>query len=188
MTVNGSGYLFVYLGTSKSGRKIIAGNAAEKFGLNKIVKYASRDRKAGDEDGSTQHFMSKEEFQDAQAAGKFIAVTKNDDGDLFGVTREQIENAIADGQSAYLTIPNPMDDLLETFNGRVIRIFTYTTREDFIRLLKDAGETEEKIAKKLEFYDRKLELLPTCDHAFQNDNLDETLVASNAAVGGYVAR
>jgi guanylate kinase len=187
MTTTEPGYLFVYLGTSKSGRVEIAKTAAEKFGLNKVVKYASRGRKPGDVDGVSQHFMTPEEFQEAQATGKFVAVTKNDKGDLYGVTREQIDTAIANGQSAYLTIPNPMDDLLSAYEGRIVRLFTYTSREEYEALLASSGESQQSIEEKLAFYDRKMGVSSSCDHVFRNDNIENTVGQVSQTLGRYIA-
>jgi len=180
------GYLFVYLGTSKSGRVDVAKKVGEKLGLTKIVKYATRGHKPGDVAGVSQHFISEQEFHERRAAGDFLDVTQNDKGDFYGVTRDQIDTALADGRSAYLTIPNPMDALPSIYKGRMVRIFVFSSRDEYQDLLTQTGSSEQEVSQKLAHYDKKMQFKDGCDLIFENDNLEATISRAEAALAAYI--
>jgi guanylate kinase len=180
------GFLFAYIGTSKSSRKDIAHTVARDLGLQKIVKYSSRTPRIGEVEGLDQHFISQDELVRLTQIGIITDIIKNDRGECFGISRKEVDAAIADGRSAYVTIPDPAPDLVKVYGDRLVRIFTYTGRETYRKRLLRDGESTCVIETKLALYDRKFAFSSECEHVVRNDQTLETILQVKEIVSSYL--
>ncbi|SEQ11115.1 guanylate kinase [Devosia sp. YR412] len=180
------GRLFAYIGTSKSSRKDIAHTVARDLGLQKIVKYSSRRPRVGEVEGLDQHFVSPGELERLHQAGILTDIMMNDRGESFGVSRLEVEAAIADERSAYITIPDPTPGLVALFGDRVVRIFTYTDRDAYRHKLASAGATAAELEQRLAIYDRKFTFAKDCEHVVRNDLTLDTILQVRNIVAAYL--
>lgn len=184
MTEN-TGRLFVYFGTPKSNRKVLARTVQTATGMKNIVKYTTRARKEGDVDGVDNHFISEEQFDKMLADGQFIDTTVNSDGRRFGVARADVDAIIRSGDTAFMTTPNPIDGIQGAYPDNVTRIFVFTNRDVYQKLLENMGEDASQIAVKLKYYDEKAAYGRTCEYALLNENIGSAFPVMMALARQY---
>jgi len=181
-----TGFLFIWVGTSKSARKDIAHRVALQFNLPKVVKYTSRSPRIGEIQGIDQHYLSSEKFAAMADQGAFVDVVSNDRGERFGMTIEDVHAAIGAGRSAYMTSPDALPNLTAALGPAAVTIFTLTDKARLRARLLELGETEKQIVERMRHYDAKISQSTQYRHVLRNDSTFDAVDEAIKIVRGYL--
>jgi len=184
--VEKTGFLFIWVGTSKSARKDIAHRVALQFNLPKVVKYTSRSPRIGEIQGIDQHYLSSEKFAAMADQGAFVDVVSNDRGERFGVALKDVQAAIGAGRSAYITSPDALPNLTTALGDAAVTVFTLTDKARLRDRLLELGETEGQIVERMKHYDAKIAKSAQYRHVLRNDSTFEAVDEAVSIVRGYL--
>lgn len=171
MAVNGKGRLFVYLGTPKSNRKLLARIIQTATRMPEIVKYTTRSRRDGEIHGVDNHFLSDVEFDAMEAAGDFVDVSVNFDGKRFGTPGLDVQRLLDYGSTAFMTTSAPLPRLQAAFPEAVLRIFVFSGRDWYRKQWEARGYGRLAIIEKLKEYDRRVAYRDQCEHAIPGEDI-----------------
>lgn len=83
--------LFLISGPSGAGEDSIIKGLKEKMSIEVVVTTTTREMRKGEAQGSPYYFISKEDFEKNIELGNFYEWTEEDNSNLYGVTKEEIE-------------------------------------------------------------------------------------------------
>ncbi|MBE9175238.1 guanylate kinase [Synechocystis salina LEGE 06155] len=140
------------------------------------ISATTRSPRAGEEDGQSYYFLSKEEFQTWIGEEKLLEWAEYA-GNYYGTPRQPVEAQIAQGKTVLLEI--------EVLGARQIKQTFPSARRIFIlppsvevleeRLRGRGSDSETAIAKRLAQAQQELQAATEFDHQLVNDDLDRAL-------------
>ncbi|MBE9197143.1 guanylate kinase [Synechocystis sp. LEGE 06083] len=140
------------------------------------ISATTRSPRAGEEDGQSYYFLSKEEFQTWIGEEKLLEWAEYA-GNYYGTPRQPVEAQIAQGKTVLLEI--------EVLGARQIKQTFPSARRIFIlppsvevleeRLRGRGSDSETAIAKRLAQAQQELQAAVEFDHQLVNDDLDRAL-------------
>jgi guanylate kinase len=147
--------LFLISGPSGSGKTTIMRRLMD----NEIVSFTTRPPRPGEQNGRDYIFITKEEFTRLSESNGLIEQTEYA-GNYYGITRHEFESKLARGP-AFAIVDAVGKVTLESLYPATVSIFIYADARDAIGNLKDRGESEEFIKKRLstwlkEYQNRKM--------------------------------
>ncbi len=82
-------------GPSGAGEDSIIEGLRKHGNVNRVITTSTREMRPGESDGSPYYFISKEAFEEKIAHGEMIEWAKQYNGNLYGVTRAELERVNA---------------------------------------------------------------------------------------------
>jgi guanylate kinase len=173
--INGKKLIFVFTGPDGSGRKTVAQKAGALCGLQRVSSYTTRPSRLYEKDGLDYHFITTEQFIQADQNKEFIE-TLEMDGIFYGIKSTEIDTMFQKHPYIYLILNRQGSDLIkEIFGDKVVRIMIYADRNKVMSRLLERGDTTEVVYKNLDRFEEELSYLKECDHNVENYDLDETV-------------
>lgn len=86
--------IFLISGPSAAGEDSIFRGLETMFPIEKVVTTTTRSPRPGESQGKPYYFISKEKFFEGVGEGKFYEYAEEDGGNMYGVTREEVERAL----------------------------------------------------------------------------------------------
>jgi len=179
-TKTAPGRLILFSGPSGVGKttilKELHGNC--DIPLLESVSATTRQRRPGETDGVSYHYLTREEFQ---------AHIKNDDfleytevfgrGDLYGTLKKPVEEAIQAGSWIILELDVVGAMKVLKIHPDAITIFVHPgSLEELGRRLRNRGtESEDALTRRLEVADAELEASSNYKHIVYNTSVDQTV-------------
>ena len=178
--------LIVISGPSGVGKDAVI-RALQKRGLDLHVVVTMTDREPRDNevDGYDYIFVSHERFKELIAQGAFLehAVVY---GDLKGVPRDQIRDAMASNKDVIMRVDVQGAETFREICPEAVTIFLIPTSEKewHARLKNRNSESEEALEKRMSKIGYELEQLPNFDYVVVNaqDRLEDTVDAIIAII------
>ena len=167
--------IYVFTGTSGSGRKTVARKVAEGLGWTAVRSCTTRPpRNPANPDGD-YHYMTREQFDLWDSEGKF-AQTADIDGNRYGVPRHELETMLAGGHPVYLVLNRyGAESIVKLFGDRVVRIFIYVDKTTVRERLESKGTPYDVVERYLDHYTEEVTYRSKCEHVFENVNADRTV-------------
>jgi guanylate kinase len=173
--INGKKLIFVFTGPDGSGRKTVAQKVGALCELQRVLSYTTRPSRLYEKDGLDYHFITTEQFTQADQNNEFIE-TLEMDGVFYGIKSDEIDSMFQKHPYVYLILNRQGSNLIkEIFGDKVVRIMIYADRNKVMSRLLERGDTTEVVYKNLERYEDELSYLKECDHNVENYDLDETV-------------
>jgi guanylate kinase len=180
--------IFVFTGPDGSGRKTVADMVGATLGMKKVISYSTRDRRAAETDGQDYHFISLEQFTQAEEQGEFlesVQIHKN----KYGVKNKDVETMFRKNGCIYLILNRDGADILKDLYGdKVIRLFIYADRNTVTERQIERGLSEESIERNLNRYYEDMAYQTDCEHAFENYDLAHTVFDITDTLEQYLQR
>lgn len=157
----GIGKLFVLSGPSGSGKSTVIRKALapQDLPIRLAVSVTTRNPRPGEKDGVDYYFWSKERFDQAVAAGRFLEWA-DVYGNRYGTLRDEVDPYLRHGQSVLLEIDVQGGlQILEQYPDCVsifIRASDQAAYEE--RLRRRRTDSEESLAKRLEAARREFDI------------------------------
>jgi guanylate kinase len=173
--INGKKLIFVFTGPDGSGRKTVAQRVGTSCGLQRVLSYTTRPSRLYEKDGLDYHFITPEQFIEAEQNKEFIE-TLEIEGVSYGIKSKEIDAMFQKHPYVYLILNRRGSQLIkETFGDKVIQIMIYADRNKVMSRLLERGDTTEVIYKNLDRYEQELSYLKECNANVENYDLDETV-------------
>lgn len=166
------GIVFVISGPSGSGKGTVCGELKKRNPDMAIaVSATTRSPRAGEVDGVSYHFITRERFEEMIARGEVLEYTEYN-GNYYGTLRSEAEKIISEGRDLILEIEVEGGKQIKKLLGeRSCGIMLLApTGEELERRLRDRGtETEEVIKGRLARAREELKEAPNYDHIVINE-------------------
>jgi guanylate kinase len=184
--INDKKLIFVFTGPDGSGRKTVAKKVGASFEIQRVLSYTTRPSRLYEKDGVDYHFITAEQFVEAEQNKEFIE-TLQIEGVSYGIKSKEIDIMFNKHQYVYLILNRQGSDLVkEVFGDKVIRIMVYADRNKVMSRLLERGDTTEVIYKSLERYENEMSYLKECDANVENYDLDETVEEVTEILRKYI--
>lgn len=179
-------YLFIFTGTSGSGRKTAAHKALRDSGIIHILSCTDRpprDKERPDED---YRYVSAERFDQLDQNGFFTETVKIDRY-RYGIGKRYLDLALNAGKSVYLILNREGSDTIRRLYGdRAIRIFLYVDKQTVTERLESKGTRFEIMDSYLSHYTDEVTYRKACEHVIENISLERTVSQIKTIVDGYL--
>jgi len=178
------GILFVVSAPSGAGKTSLCRELiATVPGLKQSISFATREIRAGEEDGVDYHFIDTDSFK-TMIAGQEFAEWAEVHGNLYGTALSTIENAAADGVDLLLDIDcQGAAQLRENYRRGV---FIFILPPDYIelekRLRERATDDEDVIRKRLNNARKEIAQADRYDYLVVNDDFQTAKIQLLAIV------
>ncbi|PPR08883.1 MAG: Guanylate kinase [Proteobacteria bacterium] len=145
--------------------------------INFSISATTRPKREGEVDGLNYHFMTKEEFLQKKEEGYFLETTERL-GNYYGTPKQQVEDALANGEDIIFDIDYVgTRELKKQMGEDVISVFLVPPSYEVLkqRLWDRGSETEESFKVRMKQNAEYLKLWEEYDYIFINDTLQDTL-------------
>lgn len=168
-------FIFVFTGPNGVGRRTVAQMAGSTLGISQVISYTTRPPRSSEVDGQDYHFVSFEQFQQAEKNGEFIEVIEID-GNRYGIKEAEVASMLQVHGAVYLIFNRyGADTLKKIYGGKVVRICIYADRNTVLDRQKERGDSPELIARYMSHYEEEMAYKSFCEHAFENGDLAHML-------------
>jgi guanylate kinase len=180
--------VFVFTGPHGAGRKTVAEMSGSTLGMKQVISYTTRPQRPTEVDGQDYHFITAEEFAQAEAQGEFLEVSTINEY-RYGIKSKDIERMFQASGSIYLILNRfGAETLKKLYGDHVIRIFIYADKDTLENRLRESGDSEDIIANYLSHYDEEMAYRDECEHIFENVDLAHTVFDLTKALDNYMGR
>lgn len=149
--------------------------------LELSISATTRPPRPGEEDGSDYHFLSREQFDQAVAAGDFLEWATYS-GNRYGTLRSEVQRRTAGGAAVVLEIEVQGARQVRETMPEAVRIFIEPPTPDELRKRLEGRGTDdpETIEQRLEEAAKELRAKEEFGHRVTNDDIDR---AANELAG-----
>ncbi len=181
--------LFVFTGTSGSGRKTIAHVIGERFNLAHVISCTTRQpRHSVKSVQQDYHYLNHEAFEEEASNGQFLQIVTID-RERYGVRERDLDVALSGDQHVYLILNREgAAEFKRRYGDRVVRLFIYVDKQTVRERLESKGMAYDVLQHYLDHYTEEVTYRKECEHVVQNIELKKTLAELSEIVGGYVGQ
>lgn len=180
--------IFVFTGPDGSGRKTVADMVGATLGLDKVLSYTTRASRPIEEPGQDYHFITEEEFAEAERNNEFVESVEIE-GVKYGIKSKDIEELFDGNDFIYLILnAEGARTLKQLYGDKVTRIFIYVDRDVIIERQRIAGADEALIEQHFDYYDKDMAYKDECKHAVENTDLAHTVFKVTELLEQYMSR
>ncbi|WJJ55342.1 hypothetical protein QB910_000098 [Dabrowskivirus KKP3916] len=156
--------LFTVVGNSGAGKTTIM----RKTNLLELVSFTTRQPREGESNGVDYYFIDDAKFNALYQSGQVIE-HHNHFGTHYGLTAEEFYGKMAKGNAFSIVDIHGMN-MLKALYPKTVSIFIYNTYEEAVVNMKARGDSDDKIAKRLETYHWEVAQRKFCDFVVKNTN------------------
>lgn len=179
-------YIFVFTGTSGSGRKTIAHRIGTELGIVPVLSCTTRGARATEGKKQDYHYISRDRFNELEGEGKFLQ-TAVIGKERYGVLRHELEVPLRAGRHTYLILNSDAATVLKKLYGdKVIRLFIYVDKGTVRERLESKGMSFEVVERYLEQYPEEVVYRKQCEHVIENVELSRTLEQIRVAIQSHL--
>ena len=178
------GNLYIVSAPSGSGKTTLLQHLVTKFDhLLFSVSYTTRAPRGHEKDGVEYFFVNRDEF-DRMAGQKEFLEWAEYNGNLYGTSRQFVEENLASGKAVILDIDVQGAGQVKSKVDRAVTIFLMPpSYAELQRRLKERRlEDDETIRKRLAFAKKEIVQYNDYDYVVINDRLDESIGLLDAIV------
>lgn len=170
--------LFVISGSSGVGKgTVIKGFLEKNPGFNLSISYTTRGKRDGEVEGVNYFFVSKEEFLNGIENNEFLEWAEFS-GNYYGTKKMFVEKSLNEGKDLILEIETQGALQVKEKMPEAVLIFiappSYQDLE--FRLRNRNTESEEAIAKRLDFVKMEMQNSQRYDYRIINDRLEDAII------------
>ena len=136
--------MLILCGASASGKTVTALNLQKRYGLVKAITTTTRPKRDGEQDGVDYFFISKEEFLDRLAKGKFVESSLYN-GNYYGCGKDQV-----DDNKVIVLDPNGLHAFQALNDPHVITVLLLCDPKTREERMVGRGDQSEKIKERLQ--------------------------------------
>jgi len=185
---NRSSYIFIFTGPHGAGRRTVAEMAGNTLGIKHVLTYTTRPQRSGETNGVRYHFVDADTFEEAEKNQAFIEVSTID-GYRYGVKRDDLEGALAQGKHVYLVLNRSgAESIRQSFGEQAVRIFIWCKPEQVRERSRKSDHSEAEIARYMSHYQDEMGYRTFCEHVFENVDLAHTVFDLTKTLDGYLNR
>ena len=184
--------LIVISGPSGVGKDTVLAEMKEsRRSLHYVVTATTRPQRPGEKNGLDYHFVSEEQFKQMIDTGQLLEWA-NVYGNLYGVPKRQIQQALAQGLDVVVRIDVQGAATIKSILPQAVFIFLTPPSLDQLerRLRERKTESTEELKLRMENTRREMDSLPLFDYVVVNhqDRLDLTIAQIDAIISAEKCR
>ena len=171
------GILFVVSAPAGCGKDTILEKAlAKEINLCYSVSATTRAMRAGETEGISYYFKSKEEFEKMIADGELLEHTEYC-GNYYGTPRQTVKDSLELGQNVVLKIEIEGAENVKRLIPEAVLVFILppSMQELKRRLHKRSTEDEETIERRLKQAEKEISFAENYDYIIVNEDLDKAV-------------
>lgn len=161
--------IITIIGPSGSGKTTL-GNYLKHLGCEEIISHTTRSPRVGEIDGLSYYFVDKQTFDKLNKVENITYA-----GNHYCTSKEEIEERLKHPCKAIYAVVTyeGYQAIKQHYPAETISVFVNTAKEDCIKRMIARGDSEEKIAKRIENFDKDKEFdnKDKCDYIVDNENL-----------------
>lgn len=176
--------LFVVTGPSGSGKTTIMRRIMD----NELISFTTRPPRKREVDGRDYIFITKEEFDELLKNNRLIEYTCYvGNGHYYGLTIEEFERKIKKEDAFFISDFNGMLQV-KNFYPNVKTIFIYSSKKDVVLNMRNRGDSEDTIKKRLASYEEEVKNKHHYDYIIYNERgrMDMTIKLIEKIVKGEI--
>lgn len=169
------GILFVLSGPSGTGKGTVCKEVLDREdALTLSVSATTRERRIGEVDGETYHYVTKDDFESMIDKGEMLEYAIYN-GNYYGTPKASIDELLNDGRDVMLEIePQGALQVKKLFPEAVLMFLVPPSMAELKnRLITRGRESEAEIAERIENAKWELEQADKYTVLIENDNLNE---------------
>lgn len=179
-------YIFVFTGTSGSGRKTIAHRIGTELGIVPVLSCTTRKARITGGKNQDYHYISRDQFNELDGQGQFLQ-TATIGKERYGVLTHELDRPLQDGRHVYLVLNSEAATLLKKLYGdKVIRLFIYVDKGTVRERLESKGMSYDVVERYLEQYPEEVVYRKQCEHVIENVELTRTLEQIRVAIQSHL--
>lgn len=180
-------YIYVFTGTSGSGRKTTARLALKHTSITRLLSCTDRPPRDKEYPPADYRYLTPEQF-DALSERHYFAEEVKIDRYRYGVSSRELNDALREGRSVYLILNREGTDRIRSLYGdRVIRIFLYVEKRLVKERLEEKGMSYEIMNSYLSHYTDEVTYRKECEHVIENVDAERTAAFIRDIVARYKA-
>ncbi|WP_080145764.1 guanylate kinase [Marinilactibacillus piezotolerans] len=164
--------IIVMVGPSGSGKTTI-GEALTRKGIPKLVTTTTRAPRSGEQDGVDYHFRAVEELNPEDFIEQTLYNHK-----VYGLTKSVVSDALREHDVVHVSLDrNGAEAMKKFFPDETVVVYIHISTETMIERMRNRGDSEEKIAERIQHSKEQDELVPPAgtDLIIENINIEETV-------------
>lgn len=168
------GVLFIISGPSGTGKGTVCNELVSKGDIFLSISATTRDKRAGEEEGVTYYFKSKETFEKMISNGEMLEWACYS-GNYYGTPKAEVEKMLAAGKNVILEIEPQGALTVQSKMPEAVLIFILPPSIKALkeRLVTRGRENESQISERLDAAIWEFEQAHKYDYIVENDNLSE---------------
>lgn len=162
----------------------------ESLRLGFSISATSRKPRGSESDGVEYYFITNEEFKKRAQQGDFIEWEEVYPGTCYGTPASEVERVTSKGDNLVLDIDVKGGiNVKNLYGSRALSIFIMPPGLDALaeRLRGRATDSEEMIARRLAKAEYELSFSEKYDTVIVNDNLEEAIARTKAAIKAFLS-
>ena len=163
--------IIVIVGASGSGKTTL-GNYLISLGVPELVSNTTREKRPGEEEGITYHYVTKEEIVKMD----MIERSQYDGQAMYGLSKEEVEEKLSKNDIVFFIADiNGAFSVRKHYPKETLIVYLDTTIEDMKKHMKMRGDSDESIERRINFAvnSKELENGKFADIIINNGSLDE---------------
>jgi guanylate kinase len=178
--------IFIFTGTSGSGRKTVARKVCDQLGIQKVISYTTREPRPKELDGKDYYFISRAQFIEDDLKGEFFQ-TAEIDHVFYGTKKKNIHALEESGEIGYLIVNRSGANRIKyEFKEKAIRLFIYVEKHTVRERLEARGESFEVIEHYMQHYTEEVTYRKDCEHVYENIDLNHTMELVKKTIESYI--
>lgn len=165
--------LYIVSGPSGSGKT----TTMRKAMSNEVVSFTTRDRRYGEIAGVDYVYITQQEFDSLMQSGGIAEHTTYYGTASYGITMEELTGKLEKG-NAFVIVDVVGKEQLEKLYPNTISIFFNLSKETAVKRMKERGDTQEAINKRLKSFDEELDNFYLYDYVIDNENTHKEAIAA----------
>ncbi|MFZ1720514.1 MAG: hypothetical protein WAU28_04165 [Candidatus Moraniibacteriota bacterium] len=170
--------IFIISGPSGVGEDSVIDGLERRFPIERVVTTTSRALRPGDSEGHPYYFISRVEFEQGIARGKFFEWAKQYNDNLYGVTHAEIQRVMASGRIGIWKIDyQGVISAKKLFPGIIAILLTAPLEIMEARIRRRDNATEAFIKDRMDYTKEWLKHTNIYDYEIENEEgkLDQTI-------------
>ncbi|MEX2416436.1 MAG: guanylate kinase [Paenibacillaceae bacterium] len=177
--------IFVFTGTSGSGRKSIAHRVGHELGWTHVISCTTRPAREKEIGRSDYHHLTRVEFNVVESNGEFVQLVDIDQ-ERYGVRKSDLEAALSLGGNVYLILNRfGASAIKQLYGDQVVRLFLYVDKQTVRERLEAKGTPFHVVEQYLDHYTDEVMYRRNCEHVFENIDMNKTLDLIRVVVKQY---
>jgi guanylate kinase len=170
--------IYVITGPSGSGKTTL-GNFFKELGFQELVSHTTREKRAGEVDGVSYHFVTREEF-----AGIEKIEESSYSGNLYGTSKAEVLEKLETGDVFAVTDVHGAKAFKRIFGNRVKVIYIYSNPRYLRKRMKERGDSSGSVRDRIHTLKVKKEYRNRlyADHIIVNNGSKRALYRSGQRI------
>ncbi len=166
------GVLFIISGPSGTGKGTVCSELIRQGDVFLSVSATTRDRRLGEVNGETYHFLTRPQFEMLIADGEMLEYASYS-GNYYGTPKAAVENMLSEGRNVILEIEPQGAFIVKEKMPEAVLIFVIPPSMKVLRerLVSRGRETDEQIAERIKAAEWELSQAPKYNYIVVNDDL-----------------